>query len=428
MAQSTANWTMQASAFPTPRAIRDIDITSATNAWAIGFDLSAASAPVQDFTRTTNGGTTWTSGTIPNIPTWEFSNISAVDANTAWVAFFNNVSSTNQSGGRIYKTTDGGLTWTQQATTAFTSPSSFLNIVHMFDANNGWAQGDPVNGEFEMYTTTNGGTTWTQVPGANIPNPLSTSEYGTVDVYTTVGNNVIYFGTNAGRVFKSTDGGLNWTVTANTTLTGIDNLAFRDANNGIITEGSDMMRTTNGGTTWTQVAYTGDFYGYDLKFVPGTGNTYVSTGASTAPGSGSSYSKDGGNTWVAFDNLPLLAVDFLNPTVGFAGSLNSSATVGGIFKFNGTVISGINNSEFSKAVMVYPNPSNGVFAIEMPASSESVATINVTDALGRVVYNKTEKLNGAYNGQIDLSNLGNGIYMLNIKTGENISLRKLVIE
>jgi len=426
MAQGSAFWTPQASGFATPsRGIRDIDITNATTAWAVTYDGSGAQASTQDFTRTINGGTTWVPGTITAAAGWEFANISAVDANTAWVAMFH---PTNGMG-RIYKTTNGGTSWTQQNTTGYTNTtSSFLNIVHFFDANNGWAQGDPVGGEFEMYTTTNGGTTWTQVPAANIPNPVS-GEFGTVDVYTTVGNNVIYFGTNKGRVFKSTDAGLTWTVTGNTTLTGIEDIAFSDANNGLVTQGSDLMRTTNGGTTWTPVAYTGMLYSNDLKFVPGTGSTFVSTGASPAPGSGSSYSKDGGLTWVDYDNgFQRTALDFFSPTVGFAGGFNTDAVTNGMFKFTGTVVSGINNSEFSKAVSVYPNPSKGVFAIAMPTTTDKAAVITVSDALGRVVYNKTEKLNGAYNGQINLSNFGAGVYMLNIQTGENISMRKLVIE
>ncbi len=422
MAQGSAFWDPQALPFAAAsRGIRDIDITSATNAWAITYDGSGAAAPTQDFARTING-TTWTTGTIPGAATYAFSNLSAVDANNAWVAMYNDATG---GGGRIYRTSDGGTTWTQQGTTLWANAASFLNIVHMFDLNNGWAQGDPINGEFEMYTTTNGGTTWTLVPGANIPNPTA-GEYGTVDVFTTVGNNIIYFGTNKGRIFKSVDGGLNWTLGGATTLTGIEDIAFSNATNGLITQGSDLMRTTDGGTTWTPVIYTGMLYGSDLKYVPGTGNTFVSTGAATGF-SGSSYSTNGGLTWIDYDNgFQRTALDFFSPTVGYAGGFSSATT--GMFKFLGTVVSGINNSEFSKAVSVYPNPSNGIFSIEMPATLDKSASINVTDALGRVVYSKNEKLNGAYSGQLNLSNLSKGVYVLNIKTGENISMRKLVIE
>src|SRR5690606_35089027 len=79
-----------------------------------------------------------------------------------------------------------------------------------FDINNGITQGDPASGYFEIYTTTDGGTNWTRVPNANIPTPLS-GEYGYNNMFETVGD-IIWFATNKGRLYKSTDKGLNWTV------------------------------------------------------------------------------------------------------------------------------------------------------------------------------------------------------------------------
>ncbi|HSI91409.1 MAG TPA: T9SS type A sorting domain-containing protein [Adhaeribacter sp.] len=424
---SSAFWTSQATGFATPsRGIRDIDITSPTNAWAITYDGSGGQALSQDFTRTVNGGTTWTPGSVASAaPGYAFSNISAVDANTAWIALYNNATG---SGGRVLKTTDGGATWTQQAATAFTNSASFLNIVHMFDANNGWLQGDPANGYFEMYTTTNGGTTWTRVPQANIPAPVS-GEFGTVDVYTTVGNNIIYFGTNKGRVFKSTDAGLTWTITGTTNLTRISNLAFSSPTEGLITEGSDLMRTTDGGATWTPVQYTGIMYTNDIAFVPGTGNTYVTTGAATGV-SGSSYSTNGGQTWIDYDNgLQRTALDFFSPTVGFAGGFNTDATTNGIFKFNGTVATGLSNTEFSKNLNIFPNPGNGILNIQLEKTNGSPVSLTLSDALGRQVYTQKEAAPaGAFNKQLELHNLPKGVYMLQVQTGDNMSVRKIVID
>ena len=301
----------------------------------------------------------------------------------------------------------------------------------MFDLNKGWAQGDPISGEFEMYTTTDGGTTWTPVPGANIPNPLS-GEYGLVDLYATVGNNTIFFGTNKGRVFKSTDGGLNWTAST-TGLTDIHEIAFANANEGLVRKDTDLYRTKDGGTTWAAVAYSGSgsLYLSDMKYVPGTTATYVSTGAgdSQLGLSGSSYSIDGGTTWVDYDNgFQRTALAFFSPTVGYAGGFNTDATTNGIFKFTGTVISGISNKEFSKNIKVFPNPSNGLVNVELSKVNGGEVSINVTDALGRSVFAKEVAVKGAYSTQLDLSNLKAGVYMLQVKTGENLSTRKLVIE
>ena len=49
--------------------------------------------------------------------------------------------------------------------------SSFANVVYFWDENTGFAQGDPINGEFELYVTENGGDNWTT--GSRIKYPKS---------------------------------------------------------------------------------------------------------------------------------------------------------------------------------------------------------------------------------------------------------------
>ena len=80
--------------------------------------------------------------------------IHAISYNTAWVVAypFNNLSY-----GGIFKTTDGGATWNRQNTANYSAPGAFPNVVYFWDENIGFAQGDPVDGEYELYTTVDGG-------------------------------------------------------------------------------------------------------------------------------------------------------------------------------------------------------------------------------------------------------------------------------
>ncbi len=120
--------------------------------------------------------------------------------------------------------------------------------------------GDPNAGYFEIYTTTDGGNDWERTPQANIAPQLS-GEFGITSVYTAHGDSTLWFGTNLGRIYKTIDRGLNWTV-ASTPYTGsyIGDIAFKDALNGIASNGSpgpalsDVIRTTDGGATWSLVA------------------------------------------------------------------------------------------------------------------------------------------------------------------------------
>ena len=170
-------WGTQNSGFSTAsRGISGLEVFDSNVVWAFAYDGGSANPPnVQEFTKTSNGGTTWTAGSI-NVgnPALTITNISGVSATTAWVGAL--LSTSNDGIGAVYKTTNGGVTWTAQQPFS-TAGESFLNFVHAFDANNVIAGGDPENGEFELYTSSNGGTSWTRVASANIPNPQG-SEYG----------------------------------------------------------------------------------------------------------------------------------------------------------------------------------------------------------------------------------------------------------
>lgn len=331
-------WLEQASGFSTAsRGINYISITDPNVVWATAYDGSGGGANIQEFTKTTDGGLTWTPGNI-NVGNTGLgiSMISAIDANTAWLAAYPTAG--GQVGG-IWKTVDGGATWNRQNSATYNNAASFTNVVYFWDANTGFCQGDPINGEFELYTTTDGGTNWVAVPGANIPNPNSGNEFGYTRQIDISGNHV-WFTTSTGRVYHSADQGLTWDV-FNTPIadfggavtTGSSaNLSFADANNGLIIENNgDVFKTTNGGTTWNQVTTTGSVFTNSLCYIEGT-NVAFSTGAGSP--SGSSYSTDGGTTWTLIDTEQHLFVEFSTPSIGWSGWFNQDATTDGMWKWN----------------------------------------------------------------------------------------------
>jgi len=329
------NWIEQATGFTqASRGITHIDIVDANVVWAVAYDGSGGTANVQQFTKTINGGTTWTPQNI-NVGNTGLgiSMISAIDATTAWLAAYPNAG--GQTGG-VWKTINGGTTWTRQATATYNNAASFTNVVHFWDANVGFCQGDPIGsgvGEFELYTTTNGGTNWTLVPAANIPNPLS-GEYGYVRDIEVVGD-VVWFGTNRGRLYHSTNKGLNWSV-YQTPETDMQNAkySFKDATTGIMVSGGNVYKTTNAGANWTQLTTTGSVFTSGLTYIEGTDIAFT-TGASG--NIGSSYSQDGGVTWNIIDTEQHTYCEFISPAIGWSGWFNTNATTRGIWKWNSLV-------------------------------------------------------------------------------------------
>jgi hypothetical protein len=387
----TGTWVDQASGFATvSRGIEYMDVLSANVAWATAYNGTSPTTYIVEFTRTINGGTTWTASAISGYASgWGTSMVVGVSATKAWIPVFN----ATAGGGRILATTDGGATWTHQTTATFAAPAGFPNVIHFWNDNEGFCMGDPNGGYFEIYTTTNGGTNWVRVAQANIPAPIAADEYGTVGYYSVVGNTV-WFATNKGRIFKSIDKGLNWTVLTTPIGANQFKVVMRDALYGIIQNPATSVayRTTDGGASWNLLSPTGNFFSNDFCYVTGTTNTWVSTGAATGT-SGASYSTDGGTTWLDFANTSgtqFLNVDFSSPTDGWAGAFNQSATVGGVKKYIGNLVpveltsftASTSNGSVNLQWRTATETNNRIFEIERKSENTEYLTVGFVNGQG----------------------------------------------
>ncbi|TGE25726.1 T9SS type A sorting domain-containing protein [Hymenobacter aquaticus] len=390
-----AQWQQQKAEFGVERAtVQDLSIVSPTVVFATSMGVPQG-AGYWNFSRTNDGGATWVRGGInatPSNVSVGYAGISAVDANNVWVGVYSQETFFSRlGGGYVFYSRNGGTSWTYQSTAAFAGPDAFLNDLHMFDLDNGVVVGDPNGGSFEVYTTTNGGQQWNRVPAASLPAPI-TGEYGRVGLLTAVGSSV-WFGTDYGRMFYSTNRGLSWQV-ANTRLPEVKQLAFSDALNGLAlyddaaTGTITLSRTRDGGQTWTPFTATGPVYASGLCRVPGSPGAFVSTGFTTrAPGS--SVTTDYGQTWTLLDQgTPRGTVAFLDAQTGWAGGLVggiSNNFAGGIYRSTRTVTAAAGAAALSERLLVYPNPATaGVLTVRLPEEvrAEQLTLLNST---GQVV-------------------------------------------
>lgn len=430
MLSQAQSWVPQGTKFPANFGVDEIDIVDANTVWIFAYDGSGAGTYPKIVSRTTNGGTTWTASNItgPGANTL-VSDLSAIDGNTAWVVTAPASAGTNAN--RIWKTTNGGTSWGQQ-TVGYTS-GSFANHIYFWDANNGWTSGDPLNGKFEMFKTSNGGSTWTAVPGA--PVPVNSDDFTYVGLKEIVGDN-IWIGTSVGRILHSPDRGNTWTGNYSPVLdfggvitSGSSGaFAFKDANNGLLlaVDGADspttlsagLYSTTDGGANWEPVAPNGTWFFGDIAYVPGTPNTYVTTGINSdaAQGTGSAYSTDGGLNWTIIDNIPGIEggqrgkVSFLNPTTGWAGYFSDGPSgTEGIFKFSGNLALGVSDNAVKSNLKVYPNPATDIVNI---SANRKIESVTVMDMTGK----KVQSFKAG--NQINVSSLAKGIYILQVYYGE----------
>jgi photosystem II stability/assembly factor-like uncharacterized protein len=162
-------------------------------------------------------------------------------------------------------------------------------------AKNTWYAGSVGGG---VWKTTNGGTNWTLIT-PDLPN-LAT----TVLVMAESNHDIIYLGTGEGfgnldgisgsGMFKSTDRGQTWTYLPATSNFGDINRAIVDPDNAnivVVATNSGIYRTVNGGTGWSKVS--DRTWVQDLKATPGNFNIQYATQRFV----GVIKSTDAGQTW-----------------------------------------------------------------------------------------------------------------------------------
>lgn len=100
----------------------------------------------------------------------------------------------------------------------------------------------------------------------------------------------------------------------------------------------------------------------------------------------------------------------------------------GAYEFNSTTTSMLEKNELNNAVFVYPNPTSNAVNILFTMFETENVIVYLSDINGRLI-NTIEKgiiEKGNHNYQIDISELENGIYLLNINSDKGKQIRKFV--
>ncbi|MGH9759891.1 MAG: WD40/YVTN/BNR-like repeat-containing protein [Blastocatellia bacterium] len=208
---------------------------------------------------TTDGGETWKAAVVPGAENLQFRDVYAVSDKIAYLMSIG----TNTTDFRIYKTVDGGATWTVQFTNQ--TVNAFYDCFAFWTPRRGITHSDSVSGIFPDIRTTNG-RTWRSI-AANMPPALpgeaSFSASGTCVATEGERNAWIATGGSAiARILATRDGGDTWnaydTPLVSSPSAGGISVAFRDPWHGIL-GGGDLASNASaatatsedGGQTWT---------------------------------------------------------------------------------------------------------------------------------------------------------------------------------
>lgn len=239
--------------------------------------LSYISMGDSRFMRSTDAGATWSLAS--NSPT-TISDVHFVTDSYGFASTFS---------GNVLRTTNGGSNWTSQVTGS-TYP---LDAIWFLDLNTGVT----VAADGKVYNTMNGGTNWQYVsdlkPGiTKITNVMSNALFacgdnGTLAYGNTLGSSWslknqgtsakikdIYFMNNQtgwaanewDQLLYTSNSGINWSLTAPVGLERLEGVCFTNNNTGYVLgltnndEGGStptINKTTNGGSSWQTISFTG---------------------------------------------------------------------------------------------------------------------------------------------------------------------------
>ena len=287
------------------------------------------------FARTTDGGNTWISQVVPGAETLQFRDVQGVSDQIAYL-----LSSGTGTDSRIYKTVDGGATWTLQFQNQ--DPNGFYDCFAFWSPTRGVTMGDSINGRFPVIRTLDG-QTWTDI-GDRLPaaQPSEGSFAASGTCVATVGKRFAWIGTGAttnARILRTTDQGQTWAaygtpITQGTPTAGVFSVDFRNPTHGVLGGGDffaadvvdNFARSKDGGKTWelaTNAPIPGAIFGLSYIGKPGGGDgeggggPHVHTVVATGPG-GTAWTPDEGDTWFLLDDLAnFWAVAFASPDAGW---------------------------------------------------------------------------------------------------------------
>lgn len=279
--------------------------------------------------RTLDGGARWEVGSVPDADSLQFRDVHGVSADTAWL-----MSAGDGELSRVYRTVDGGRTWTLQLVNP-DAPRGFYDCIAFWDGSGGLLYGDEVDGRLVLLETSDGGEHWTPIGSDRLP-PAQRGEGGfaasgsCVIAMTALGIDRAWVGTGNGaapRVLRSIDRGRTWQESAvplpGGEASGITALTFRDAFTGVAVGGEIGRRdgrgdyvalSSDGGATWSpggRPTFAGAVYG--AAYVP---HARVPVLIAVGPG-GADVSYDDGRTWLRADSSAYWSVGAASPTAAW---------------------------------------------------------------------------------------------------------------
>jgi photosystem II stability/assembly factor-like uncharacterized protein len=297
-------------------------------------------------------------------------------------------------------------------------------------------------GSQKLYRSTNRADTWSAISGdlTGGEHPSGSTSYGTLTCIAPsyMNQNVIYTGSDDGKVNVTFDGGGNWQaidtdlpnrfvsqiaihpnndLVAYVTFSGYTNLDYTP----------HIYKTIDGGANWQDIS--GNLPSIpinDVVIYADYNQLYIATDT------GVWYSANDGISWdIVGDNLQIGIVSDIKIHEDakrlYAGTFGRS-----MYYYDlDILISDVNDVQFNNHnIQVYPNPIKDQFTLEITLKEDSNIVILLSSINGKKISKifDGKVLKGKQKIDLNNNNLSKGIYFLRIKTKDKQIVKKIIIE
>jgi photosystem II stability/assembly factor-like uncharacterized protein len=403
---------------PLPAVLNSVSTISHNVVWTGGFQGTVMYS--------SNAGVSWTNHGGGALGTMSIYSIMALDQNIALCG------ATGGGFTHIFRTTNVGASWFA----FYNQANGFIDDIKFINSLTGYAYGDPVGGRWTFIKTINGGISWdtnslrfNSISGEiGFPNAMF--------VYSlTINQDIIWFGTNNSRIYRSTNSGVNWSSIP-VPQTSTYGISFFDANTGLICGNSQIHRTTNGGITWSGGLLQGS--GPVLSVANNSGRAWCTRGDSIffSTNQGVSFSfqhKSPGATSYRHISFALTATNDRSIIGGYA---ITGETFVGKYDDNTIGIETINdlNPDHFYLSQNYPNPFNPStkirFALPPVRSYVNIPLqLKIFDIFGKEVAKLVNQAlsPGTYEVEWDASINSSGVYFYSLYYGAYKETKKMLL-
>jgi photosystem II stability/assembly factor-like uncharacterized protein len=386
---------------PTTEVLQKVVFVDSVTGWAVG-DSGI-------IIHTSDAGNTW--GIQHYNVDYNILSVSFPNKNLGWAL------ARTYFGTDIMKTFDGGNSWKNES---YNGPDPYLQSICFADSLNGWI--GTLYGE--ILNTTDGGHLWNSA--------LIDTFASTINNFTFANNNYGFAcGGHTdllGAIYKTTDGGKNWTAKS-VAAEPIQKLLLLDSNNivgigGDFELGSGFVKSSNAGVDWV----------YTLLNIRATGMGISFRTASEAWVPLKYFGKflvtyNAGDTWNEYitpDSVSMLDIVFTDSLHGYAVGEN-----GNILKYKGIVSSvkyPVEAPSGYKLDQNFPNPFNPSTMVSFFIPEKANVKLFVYDIMGREVKSFQQQMDiGAHDIIFTSENLSSGVYIYTLIANKYMASKKMVL-